>query len=405
MVKEDSNNQILVEKVALFGVGSSSWQGGIQYVINFIAGLNFIAQKQDSNIHVLIVKSCEQNFDGLDEFSFLDIEFVDIENGIPKARLIKKIYNFVKFKLLNLNYSPRLIEFLKSQKVDFVFPASLPISTGLNSAGWVADFQHRNFPNVIDEGFTKKAEKWIFDELKYSSKVVLSSKYCQNDCERFFPQYLHKTVVMPFAVYLKKSLFNVDSLKRTIDKYKINQPFFIISNLFAVTKNHKIVFDALGILKKAGLVFDLYCTGNIVDERDIGFANEILKYISLNDINGEVHLLGLIPREDQISLYRLSLAMIQPSMSEGWSTCVEEAKHLGKDMLLSNIDVHREQWPTNPWFFNPNDSLELSIKMEQLFYLNHKKEFPDLERENSAINNYNDNFIAFSNAIQKVISF
>lgn len=395
----------MIKKIALFAVGSSSWQGGIQYIVNFIAGLNILAKKQNAQIHVLLIKSSYQQFESFEEFTFLKIEFVDLNKDIPQVNILYRIQNFAKFKLLKLNYSPRLIDFLKSRKVEFVFPAALPSSTGLNSAGWVADFQHRNFPNIISSKFTEKAEKWITNELMNSAKIVLSSEFCQKDCEQFFPKYLDKTVVMPFAVYLRKSLLNNVLLKQTRLKYKLNEPFIVISNLFAVTKNHKVVFEALSILKDKGLIINLYCTGNIVDERDMSFANEICKYISLNGISGQVHLLGLIPREDQISIFRLSMAMIQPSISEGWSTCVEEAKHLGKDMLLSNIDVHREQWPSNPWFFNPHDPLELSQKIEQLFYLNYKKAFPEMERENSSINNYNDNFLAFANAIQKVISF
>jgi len=37
----------VIKKVALIAVGSSSWQGGIQYIINFIAGLNVLAIKRE----------------------------------------------------------------------------------------------------------------------------------------------------------------------------------------------------------------------------------------------------------------------------------------------------------------------------------------------------------------------
>jgi len=43
-------------------------------------------------------------------------------------------------------------------------------------------------------------------------------------------------------------------------------------------------------------------------------------------------LLGLMVR---------SQAMILPSLYEGWSTALEEAKALGKDCLVSDIQVHR----------------------------------------------------------------
>ena len=38
-----------------------------------------------------------------------------------------------------------------------------------------------------------------------------------------------------------------------------------------------------------------------------------------------------------------SVALLNPSHFEGWSTTVEEARALGVPMLLSDLDVHLEQ--------------------------------------------------------------
>jgi glycosyltransferase involved in cell wall biosynthesis len=40
---------------------------------------------------------------------------------------------------------------------------------------------------------------------------------------------------------------------------------------------------------------------------------------------------------------RASTALINPSLFEGWSTTVEEAKSTGTPMILSDLGVHREQ--------------------------------------------------------------
>lgn len=219
-------HQKLVNKVALFAVGSSSWQGGIQYITNFLAGLNIIARNQDSKITVLLFKTNHQHFVNLDEFTFVNVDFIDINTDIPEVGLMHRIYNYARFRLFKLNYSPRVIDFLKLQNVEFVFPLALPKSAGLNAAGWVADFQHRHFPNIISAEFTQKAENWIRDELKFSSKIVLSSETCKKDCYELFPGYIQKIVVMPFAVYISRSFFNDELLVQTRVKYDIKHPFF-----------------------------------------------------------------------------------------------------------------------------------------------------------------------------------
>ena len=66
-----------------------------------------------------------------------------------------------------------------------------------------------------------------------------------------------------------------------------------------------------------------------------------------------------------ISLMYHSIAVINPSFFEGWSTTVEESKSLGKKILLSNIDVHVEQSPSRAHYFNPNNAYELADLIKQ----------------------------------------
>ena len=49
-------------------------------------------------------------------------------------------------------------------------------------------------------------------------------------------------------------------------------------------------------------------------------------------------------------------ALINPSRSEGWSTTVEEAKSFGVPMILSDIDVHREQTGGTARYFGAEDA-------------------------------------------------
>ena len=57
---------------------------------------------------------------------------------------------------------------------------------------------------------------------------------------------------------------------------------------------------------------------------------------------------------------RHSLAVIQPSLFEGWSTVVEDARCLGKKMSLSDFPVHLEQNPPGSVFFERNSPQELA---------------------------------------------
>jgi glycosyltransferase involved in cell wall biosynthesis len=71
-------------------------------------------------------------------------------------------------------------------------------------------------------------------------------------------------------------------------------------------------------------------------------------------------MLGLIPRDDQLTMMRHSQAVIQPSLFEGWSTVIEDAKSLQVPVVASNLTVNVEQLGERGLYFNPNNPDELA---------------------------------------------
>ena len=57
---------------------------------------------------------------------------------------------------------------------------------------------------------------------------------------------------------------------------------------------------------------------------------------------------------------RAAVAVINPSLFEGWSTTVEEAKSIGVPQLLSDLPVHREQSPLLCKYFDPHNSEDVA---------------------------------------------
>ncbi|MEO8352985.1 MAG: glycosyltransferase, partial [Chthoniobacteraceae bacterium] len=60
-----------------------------------------------------------------------------------------------------------------------------------------------------------------------------------------------------------------------------------------------------------------------------------------------------------------AIAIIQPSLFEGWSTVVEDARALGRPCLLSDLGVHREQNPPGAHFFPPHSAEALADLMAE----------------------------------------
>ncbi len=383
----------MVKKIAILALGDAGWQGGIQYTTNLINALDKVENNNEIELHLF--KKESQLFPDLADFTSVKIIVHPIENAFRSNNILKKLWWKINETILE-NFDLRFVDCFKKNNFDFVFPSNIPSKyRKINVASWIADFQYHHFPNGASKKVTSKAEQLISGIAKNSKKIILSSNFCEKDCHRLFPITKGKTYVMPFAVYIDpKNLKEID-LDWVVKKYDLPEKYFIVSNLFAPTKNHKVIYEAMGLLKKKGIIINLVCTGNIVDYRNESYANEILQMLTDYKIRSQVFLLGLIPRLDQLALYRKSTAMIQPSLNEGWSTSVEEAKALGKDILTSDIEVHKEQIIDNPFEFESNNAADLAFKIQTILQNTENITFPDIQKEKSAFESYQINVKKF----------
>ncbi|MEO7317560.1 MAG: glycosyltransferase family 1 protein [Chthoniobacteraceae bacterium] len=245
--------------------------------------------------------------------------------------------------------------------VDFLYPVSYAsdffsdppfwLSPQLDPrgwAGWVPDFQHRHLPGFFTEKDIAWREERIALLAEKAPRVVLSSESAALDFRDFYPAHSAKAQVLTFAtppLELCEDALAMDG---------ISPRFLLVCNQFWKHKNHAVILDALRILTARGIRPVVFCTGELVDHRDAAYAETIRAALRTEGLGEQVKLLGLIPREQQIALMRRAVAIIQPSLFEGWSTIVEDARTLGRPSLLSSIAVHREQNPSGARFFDPH---------------------------------------------------
>jgi len=123
------------------------------------------------------------------------------------------------------------------------------------------------------------------------------------------------------------------------------------------------VIEALGILRARGERVVVIATGETSDYRSPGHFEALMRRCRELGVLECFRPLGVVPYMHVAGLMRDAHAVINPSRFEGWSTTVEEAKSLGKQVLLSEIDVHIEQSPPGGVFFDPNRPEELADAM------------------------------------------
>ena len=226
------------------------------------------------------------------------------------------------------------------------------------------DFQEHYFPAFFsDEELQsrKAAQEYIAKQ----DHLVVSSIDAKKDFEKFYPQHKCKVEVLPFAVSNPdiKQLNAADVLV----KYGVQPGYFFIANQFWIHKNHIVILEAIRKLKEEGLKYQFVFSGKTNDYRSAGHFEMLQQKVTEFDIKGQVKFLGFIDRLDQMVLMKQANSIIQPSLFEGWSTVVEDAKSLQQHIIASDLEVHKEQLLGYPHLlFNRNDSVDLAEKIRSM---------------------------------------
>jgi glycosyltransferase involved in cell wall biosynthesis len=153
--------------------------------------------------------------------------------------------------------------------------------------------------------------------------------------------------------------FNFGDIESLRSKYGLPKEYYIISNQFHKHKNHRVVLRALAELKDHDVSVHLVITGKM-PSTDNPYIRDLYDIISRHSLDNHVSFLGVIPRQDQLNLMQHAKAVIQPSLFEGWSTVIEDAKSLQVPVIAAHLDVNVEQLGAAGIYFDPHDEEKLA---------------------------------------------
>jgi len=331
--------------------GKTGWMGGINYLKNLLFA---ISQTGDNNIQPILFvgKNVDQKL--LDEFKGL---------AIIKKESVFDRYSFqwfIDFILRDVfAINPIINHIIKKNDID-VFSHSFIYGNDLKclSVNWIPDFQHIHLSymfsrlNLIVRNYRLRCMS------KYSDAIILSSYDAYKDYVKFAPKHIEKASVIHFVS--QTTGFEIKPISYLESKYNFKGKFFFLPNQFWAHKNHKVAFEAINLLKKEYPDVLLLCSGLLTDNRKNKHISSLKNFVKNNGLENNILFLGLISYNDVKLLLYHCITIINPSYFEGWSSSVEEAKSMGKSMILSNLPVHHEQAEDVADFFDFNDAPSLS---------------------------------------------
>lgn len=349
-------------------VGGRGWLGGVSHMELHVKAITSLPKNERPELFLVITEESLDSYELYRPFALLfdgiifmghDIEAVSSLTGLP---------------IIHCKNWDELFT-----KVDFFFPVSFNVLPGRCAASWIHDFQHKHLPDFFpahDIALRDELCQRIADQARL---IFCSSRAVEKDFRQFYPHSKALTRVLALRITPEDEWYTGDPIA-VQNKYNLPDEFVVCSNQFWIHKNHRLLLDAIKRLRQTGYDVHIVFTGLTNDFRCPGYKDELIAYIDNLGITDLVHILGQIPRQDQIQLIRRCLFVVQPSLFEGLSLIVQECRVLGKPIILSDLDVHLEH--EYGVYFQRTDAQDLADKMTQLIC--HAQPGPDVFRETEA---------------------
>lgn len=361
--------------ILIFALSRSPWIGGIYYKKNFI---NLLLHNEKITKRFGIVLLVNNKYKSIFDCYKDQISIVTCDDS---SNVLIAGISALKCCL--------------QYRVKYVFPIKpycfLRI-VGITPVSWIADFQHCHYPEFFEPEEIEKRNTDFGMMAKASNPLIVSSNDAKADLEQYFVKGRKNVFVVHFTSAIQDELkemekLNIDDL---LSKYGLKKAGYLaVCNQFWKHKNHIVVLKALKEIMKSDPNFStkIVFTGELSDRRNPEYISAIKQMMNDEEIRDNIVLLGFVERTEQLAIMKNALAIIQPSLFEGWGTVVEDAKVLNQRMLLSDLPVHEEQKNENCIMFERENPASLAKEIIRLCdtTVPKVKEYRDLSGEYSKV--------------------
>ncbi len=376
--------------------GGEGWTGGINYLRNLLSA---VEELPDSPIEPLLFHSPDVDRKLVEILvPYLAQPPIVVEGW--RGAVGRRATRLAGSMLLQRDWVSEAVFRKASVDVVFQHAAWYGLAFPIPTLAWIADFQHKHLPNMFSRLNNLKRDLGYAALSHCATRIMVSSEDARADCERFFPRMRARISVLPFCVQLPEQTQN-NPTKLKAD-YGLPNRYFFLPNQLWRHKNHLGLLEGLRLLAERGSEVVVVASGNPKDGRNPDHPQRVFEMVTRYHLESRFRFLGMIPYEHIMPLMRGSVAVINPSLFEGWSTTVEEAKALGVPLLLSNLGVHQEQAADVARFFDPTNPRSIADCLEaawQELDVNGR-----IDRETKAVAIYQKKRRAFAEGFSAVLA-
>lgn len=194
----------------------------------------------------------------------------------------------------------------------------------------------------------------VRSQVKNSIYIITPTKSIRSQIEETFGnQYSEK--IYPIYEGLNKEL--LDANENALLSKKFKQPFFLyVSNFYPHKNVERLILAFSNIEKDVQLV--------LVGPDDF-FAERTRQLINKLNQEKKIILFHNPKTEDFVFFYKNALALVHPSLSEGFGLPLVEAMHFELPIVASDIEVFKEVLSGQYLAFDPYDVNDIKNKIDE----------------------------------------
>ena len=239
----------------------------------------------------------------------------------------------------------------------------------------IYDQQHKDLPFLFSAKEIKDRDFHYSNIVNVSTKIITISNFSKERIHHFFDIEDDNVKVIHLPPQITKNKYTLAPILRnsqahlSLNQAIKNNKFFFIPANFWDHKNHKTLLVAINMFTKINQDISFIFSGKFTSSYQ---KKEFDDFLRFNNLKKRVFMLDYISSDRMILLYSKCLAVISPSLYEGFGMTLVEAKFFCKVAIVSNIDAHKEiADPTITLFFDPRDPKDILEKL--IFYLHSDK--------------------------------
>ena len=236
----------------------------------------------------------------------------------------------------------------------------------------IPDLMHRYYPELPEYRWPKPVARNIVygRYARDAAAVLVDASQGADDVERFLHVPRSRCVVNPYlpppSIYAMRNLTTAEARAVTA-RFGLPKRFLFYPAQLWAHKNHERLVEAIGLLKKQdGIVAPLVCAG-FADGTFSTQAAKVRAKAKELAVETQLHFTGYVTALELAGLYRLSLAMVFPSLLGPTNIPPLEGMVMGTPVLCSRLFGMPEQVGDAALLFDPFDPFDMASAIRRVW--------------------------------------